>query len=78
MNNSFREVSVALLFYLQTRYELLCCVCVYQSALCRLCVLVLYAISRVFAKGNVRYPLWTCRVPLYQILGIRFSLILGT
>jgi len=67
--NSVRKVSATLLFYLQTCYELFCCVCFYQSALCRLCVFVLYALSRVFAKGNVRYPVWTCRVPISPILG---------
>jgi len=41
-------------------------------------VFVLYALSRVFSKGNVRYPVWTCRDPISLILGTRFSLILGT
>ena len=31
-NNSVKEVTVTLLFYLRTRYELFCCVCFYQSA----------------------------------------------
>jgi len=66
VNNSVRKVSVTLLFYLQTRYELFCCVCVYQSALCRLCMFVLYAPNRVFAQGNVRYPVCTCRDPIFN------------
>jgi len=66
VNNSVRKASVTLLFYLQTRYELCCCVCFYQSALCRLCVFVLYALSRVFAEGNVRYPVCTCRSPIFN------------
>ena len=78
VNSSARKVSVTLLFYLQTRYEMFCCVCFYQSALCRLCVFVLCALSRVFAKGNVRYPVWTCTVPISLILRTRFSMILGT
>jgi len=41
VNNSVRKVSVTLLLYFQTRYEF-CCVCFYQSALCRVCVFVLY------------------------------------
>jgi len=45
MNNS-----VTLLFYLQNRYELFCCVYFYQSALCRLCVFVLYALSSFFLR----------------------------
>ena len=45
VNNSVRKVSVTLWFYLQTRCELFCCVCFYQSALCRLCVFVLYGLS---------------------------------
>jgi len=73
VNNSVRKVSVTLLFYLQTRYELFCCACFYQSALCRLCAFVLY--SRVFAEGNVRYPVWTCRVSISLILGTRFSIL---
>jgi len=56
VNNSVRKVFVTLLFYLQTRYELFCCVCFYQSALCTLRVFVPYALSRFFSKGNVRYP----------------------
>jgi len=76
-DHSVSKVSVTLLLYLQTRYEFVCCVCFYQSALCRLCVFVLCALSRVFAKGNIRYPIWTCRVPISLILWTRFS-ILGT
>ena len=45
VNNSVSKVSVTLLFYLQTRHELLWCVCFYQSALCRQCVFVLYGLS---------------------------------
>jgi len=63
---------VTLLFYLQTRYELFCCVCFYQSALGRLCVIVLYALSSCFSQGNVRYPECTCRDPISLILQIRF------
>jgi len=29
-------------------------------------VFVLYALSRVFAKGNARYPVWTCRDPIFS------------
>jgi len=68
MNNSVKKVSVTLLFYLQTRYELFCCVCFYQSALCRLCAFVLHALDRVFAKGNVKYPVWTCRDSISLII----------
>jgi len=66
VNNSVRKVSVTLLVYLQTRYELFCCVCFYQSALCGLCVFVLYALSRVFAEENIRYPVCTCRDPIFN------------
>jgi len=31
-----------------------------------------------FFKESVRYPVWTCKDPIYLILGTRFSLILGT
>jgi len=65
------------LFYLKTRYEFFCYVCFYPSALCRLSVFVLYALSRIFAKEIVRYPVWTCGLPISLILGTRFS-ILGT
>ena len=66
-------MSVILLFYLQTRYELFCFVCFYQFALCRLCVFVLYALSRFFSKGNVRHPVWTCRDPIYLIQGTQIG-----
>jgi len=74
VNNSVRKVSVTLLFYLQTRYELFCYVCFYQSASCRLCVFVLYTLGRVFAEGNVRYSVWTYRDLISLILGtqVRF------
>jgi len=65
VNNSVTKVSVTLLFYIQTRYELFCCVCFYQSALCRLCVFLLYALSGFFSKGNVRY----LQGPISLILG---------
>jgi len=35
-------------------------------------------IMPVFFKENVAYPVWTCRDPISLILGIRFSLIIGT
>jgi len=70
VNNSVRKVSVTLLFYLQTHYELFCCVCFYQSALCRLCVFVLYALSRVLLREMLGTR--------YGPVGSRFSLILGT
>jgi len=64
-----------MLFYLQTRYELFCCVCFHQSALCRLRVSVLNALSRAFARENVSYPVWTCGFPISLILGTRFSIL---
>jgi len=75
VNNSVRKVSATLLFYLQTPYEFFCCVCFYQSALCRLCVFVLCALSSFFSKGNVRYPVRTCRDPISLIVGTRFSIL---
>ena len=78
VNNSVRKVFVTLLFYLQSRYELFCCVCFYQSVLCRLCVFVFYALSRYFSKRNVKWPVWTCRVPISLIIETGFSMIPGT
>ena len=78
VNNSVRKVFVTLLFYLQSRYELFCCVCFYQSVLCRLCVFVFYALSRYFSKRNVKWPVWTCRVPISLILETGLSMIPGT
>jgi len=31
-----------------------------------------------FCKENIRYPVWTCRVPISLILETQCSLILGT
>jgi len=59
-------MSVALLFYLQTHYELLL---VFANLHCADCVFVVYALNRVFAKGSVKYLVWTCRVPISLILG---------
>jgi len=36
-----------------------------------------YPATQVFFKEKVRYPVWTCRDPIYLILGTRFE-ILGT
>jgi len=38
------------------------------------CVVNVHVVQ-VFFKENIRYPVWTCRDPIFQILGIRFSLI---
>jgi len=38
-----------------------------------MCVFVLYALSRVFAKGNVRYPVWTRSVQISLILGTQIG-----
>jgi len=35
-------------------------------------------LQQFFFKENVRYPVWTCRDPIYLVLGTRFSLILGS
>jgi len=35
-------------------------------------------IKIIISKENVRYPVWTCRDPIFLILGTQFSLILGT
>jgi len=47
-NNSVKKLSVTLWFYLQRHYKTFCCVCLYQSALCRQCVLVLYGLRACF------------------------------
>ena len=39
---------------------------------------LLNLIPGFFFKENVRYPVCTCRDPIYLILGARFSLTLGT
>jgi len=47
-NSTVKKVSLALFFYLQHRYQTFCCVCFDQSALCRLCVFVLYGLRVCF------------------------------
>ena len=49
-------------------------VSVFTNLHCADRVCLLYPLSRFFSKGNVRYPVWTCRVPISLILGTRFSL----
>jgi len=41
-------------------------VSVFTNLHCADCVFVLYALGRVFAEGNVRYPVWTGRVPIFN------------
>jgi len=39
------------------------CVCLYSSHITD------------FFKGNIRYPVWTCRDPISLILGTKFSIL---